>query len=744
MAQLPSFTRIAPCVALIFLVAGAVVVPVPPRPHRVLVLHSYHHGFPWTNAVQEGVERVLEDSGVPMELSVEFMDAKRHADDEISALFARLLAAKYGRRPPDVIISSDDDALSFLFDYRDVLFPGVPVVFCGLNVDEFDPALLSGRSGYTGVVERLDLASTLDLILRLQPRVQRVAFVHDRTTSGLADRRTVEAMADEYEGRVSFVYPDMGRGLSEDELLTWLANLPADSAVYFLGFFRDRLGESFPADHIIPRICAASPVPVYAAAEAYMGSGILGGKLLSGSVHGASTASKALRILRGAEVERIPVTVESSNRYMFDYRQLKRFTIPESALPRGSAIINTPASFLRRHLAAIAWSIAGLVALVSVTVFLSVNMIRRRRAERELRESEARYRLLAENVSDVLYVTNDRFEITYVSPSIAALTGYTPQEFTALRLEDYVHPVSREVIQTAIEKRLESERRGEMNDNVRYWEHRYICKNGCVVWVETTTKPVRDADGRFAGMIGVSRNITERKRLEQSQEDVDRILRHNVRSPVVSLISGLKLLSDAELPEDARPLVEELQRTAREMLQLLDFFRGLMRLERGEYTLEPESVDLIPLLDEVRRQVAAPSGQAAHISLLMDGSPHYADRSLMVSGEPMLMTVLFQNLVQNAAESPPGGIVTINVHSGDIPLVTIHNAAAVPQTVRSQFFTKYTTAGKAHGTGLGTYSAKLVADVHGWDIGFSSSEDEGTTVWVALGIADGQRRAHTA
>jgi PAS domain S-box-containing protein len=727
-----------------FLTSVAVAVSAPARPQHVVVIHSYHHGFPWTDAVQEGIERVLDGSDVPMELSVEYMDAKRYAGDEIAALFARLLAAKYGPRPPDVIISCDDDSLSFLFEYRNVLFPGVPVVFCGLNVEDFDPGLLSGRSGYTGVVERLDLTSTLDLILRLQPRVRRIAFVHDRTTSGLQDRATVEAMAAEYAGRVEFVFPDEGRGLTEDELLAWLETLPPDSAVYFLGFFRDRLDESFPSAHIIPEICEASPVPVYAAAEAYMGSGILGGKLLSGSVHGASTASKALRILRGTDVERVPVSVESSNRYVFDYRQLKRFGIPESALPRGSTIINTPASFLRRHSTAIAWGITGLLALISVTVFLAVNTLRRQRAERELRESEARYRLLAENVSDVLYVTDDRFRITYVSPSIAALTGYTPAEFMALRMEDYLHPASLKAIEQAIERRQESEQRGDMDDRVGFWEHRYLRKDGSVVWVETTTKPVRDEEGSFAGMIGVSRNISERKRLEQAQADVERILRHNVRSPVVSLISGLRLLSDIDRPEDRDPLVQDLQRTAREMLQWLDFFRGLAQLERGEYTLDPERVDLVSLLEEVRREVAAASAQHGRISLLVDGRAYRGDDGLMVSGESMLMSVLFRSLVQNAAESPTGGLVTINVRRGGNPYVTIHNEAPIPEPVRSRFFEKYSTAGKTHGTGLGTYSAKLVADAHAWDIRFCSSEEKGTTVRVTLGPANGRREARSA
>ncbi|MFP4348297.1 MAG: PAS domain S-box protein [Desulfococcaceae bacterium] len=361
---------------------------------RVLVLQSYHKGFSWTDDVQQGIEAVFKEIGKDIEIAVEYMDAKRQPARRMFDRLADLYEFKYGRWRPDLIISCDDDALNFLFEYRDRIYPGTPVVFCGLDVESYDPSLLKDRQGYTGVVERLDLTGTIDLILDLQPAVERIAVVHDWTTSGRVHRRNMESLAPRYGDAVEFIYPNSGHGLSEAELLSFLNGLDARSAVYFLGFSRDRLDKPLPLNHIIPLISQASPVPVYTHADAYFGYGTLGGKLLSAEIHGRSTAEKALRVLKGTPVSQVPVSVESSNRYVFDYRQLRRFSIPESRLPDGGVVAFAPTHFLDRHRTAVLWAVVGVLGLMAFTTALLVNIVRRRRVEKELRDSEALFKTL--------------------------------------------------------------------------------------------------------------------------------------------------------------------------------------------------------------------------------------------------------------------------------------------------------------------------------------------------------------
>ncbi len=515
---MPAFpARLGGCILLFLLLECGFCFPVSaradsPEPARVLVLHSYHQGFSWTDALQRGLEETFEAAPMEIELSVEHLDTKRHPGRLLFENLAQVYADKYERWRPDLILSCDDDALAFLFQYRNALFPGVPVVFCGLNVEDYDPRILKNRVGYTGVVERLDLAGTIDLILDMQPDVVRIAFVHDRTTSGLADRRTIAALAPRYADRVAFVYPDNGKipglGVSEAELLSFLQDLPLNSAVYFLGFFRDRFDTPLALDTIIPRISEASPVPVYSHADAYLGYGILGGKLLSAEVHGRSTAEKALRLLAGASAAQMPVTVESSNRYMFDYRQLKRFGISPSRLPADSLILFEPTSFWERHRTALAWGIGGLVALLSFTAALLVNTVRRHRIERRLAASEKQYRLLADHATDMITRHDPEGNYFYASPACRGLLGYEPEELIGRNAYELNHPEDLD--------RIRNSHRTILNQRIIFTvAYRILHKQGHFAWVETTSKTIRDPQtDEIEEIIAVTRDIAERKQAE--------------------------------------------------------------------------------------------------------------------------------------------------------------------------------------------------------------------------------------
>ena len=498
-------------------------------PARVLVLHAYHQGFRWSDSVQRGIRETFAAGPLAVELDVEYLDTKRHPTTALFSQLAALFALKFRHWQPGLILCVDDDALAFLFEYRERLFPGIPVIFGGLNVEDYDPALLAGRPGYTGVVERLDLASTIDLILQLQPKVREIIFVHDRTSSGLADRRTIEALLPDYVTRVDFVFPDTGSGLSEAELLAFLGELEADAAVYFLGFFRDRLDKPLAQDHIIPLIAEAAGVPVYSHAEDFLGHGIFGGKLLSGEVHGRAMASKALRIFQGTPVTQLPVTVESSNRYIFDDRQRRRFGISIAKLPPGSLLRFQPTSFFRRHRTAILWAITGLAVLLSLTVGLAVNTVRRRRVEQRLAESERNYRLLIENQTDLVVKTDSEGRLQFVSPSYCRTFGQSERSLLGRSFLPLVHPEDREATERAM---------GNLHHPpyTCYVEQRAMTVAGWR-WLAWSDTAVHDELGRLVAIIGVGRDITERVAAEER-------VRHLAEHDALTGLPGLRLARD--------------------------------------------------------------------------------------------------------------------------------------------------------------------------------------------------------
>ena len=110
----------------------------------VLYLNSYHNGYSWSDDILAGIRKVLEASGRALVFQVEYMDSKKFLYKETEQTLYRLYRDKFRDTRFDLIIASDNAAMDFLTRFRDELFPGVPVVFCGLN--DVKPESLRGRN----------------------------------------------------------------------------------------------------------------------------------------------------------------------------------------------------------------------------------------------------------------------------------------------------------------------------------------------------------------------------------------------------------------------------------------------------------------------------------------------------------------------------------------------------------------------------------------------------------------------
>lgn len=136
--------------------------------------------------------------------------------------------------------------------------------------------------------------------------------------------------------------------------------------------------------------------------------------------------------------------------------------------------------------------------------------------EESLRASEGRYRLLAENVTDVIWTTDLKLRFTYISPSIARQRGYSAEEVMVQTIKETVTPAFHEIIMKALAEEMEIEKAGEADPlRSRTLELEARCKDGSTLWTEARMSFLRDEDGRVTGILGVTRDISERKRAEE-------------------------------------------------------------------------------------------------------------------------------------------------------------------------------------------------------------------------------------
>lgn len=356
---------------------------------RVLVINSYHKGYPWTDSTLTGIESILKDGKQNMEVHVEYLDAKGVEDKGNYYRFFQHLKTKFSTIKFNLVLASDNDAVSFVLRYRNILFPNVPVVFCGVN--SLHEVVQKRVPLMTGVIEHYDLKATLEVALKLHPEAKEVIAVNNATSIGAIKRRL-------FNEAVTTAGKSLKNTIIDDPVLADFERLIKEKkncVVFLLGSFKDKSGAMVPIEESTP-VLARYDVPLYAGIEHYLGFGVIGGKLIRGYSQGALAAQMGLKILQGEPVDKVPIEPKSPNVFMFDYNQMARFGINQAALPEGSVVINVPktpvknAAPQKHENNTMVWVAIAVFIGLALIVILLILYVRSRKA--------------AEEVSDVLSV----------------------------------------------------------------------------------------------------------------------------------------------------------------------------------------------------------------------------------------------------------------------------------------------------------------------------------------------------
>jgi two-component system, sensor histidine kinase and response regulator len=212
------------------------------------------------------------------------------------------------------------------------------------------------------------------------------------------------------------------------------------------------------------------------------------------------------------------------------------------------------------------------------------------------------------------------------------------------------------------------------------------------------------------------------------REQVEHITRHDIKGPLAGVMGLLQgMIADENTTRRQAETLTLLEETAMTIMNIVNMSSELLKMETGRFELKATPVNLAAVLRrvaELNRQ--AFSGKEVTISVDVD-VPVGAEPPL-AQGESTLCYSLFQNLVKNACEAAPdGSTVSIMLFDEDPLRIVVRNIGAVPGAIRERFFEKYVTADKQGGTGLGTYSAKLLSEAQHGGISLAVDDNSNST-----------------
>jgi PAS domain S-box-containing protein len=280
--------------------------------------------------------------------------------------------------------------------------------------------------------------------------------------------------------------------------------------------------------------------------------------------------------------------------------------------------------------------------------------------------------------------------------------------------------------------------------------------DGGYIWVHAQGLFIHGDDGRVARYIASLVDVSERYRQQEDlrrshnqievqaqqlrdqnaalreamrmREEVERIARHDLKTPLNSIVAVPRLLRERRKPDaQEEALLGMVEGAAYRMLDMVNLSVDLYHMEQGNYRFSPRAVDLAALTATVAREVAA-HADTKGVRIETGAAPAHA------WGSELLCYSIIANLLKNAVEASPDR-ATVRVEfaaAGAGVELRIRNSGEVPARVRKNFFEKYATSGKVGGFGLGTYSARLMARVQQGELSMETSPEAGTLLTLRL------------
>ena len=700
---------------------------------EVLLLHSYHKGYKWSDDISKAVEDKFKTNN-NIELTTLYMDTKRIVGPIYLDKLADLYKEQLSRRNFDLIIASDNNAFDFAIRYHEYLFKDLPVLFTGIN--NFEKAQLAENymTRYmTGVVEQVDLEKNFELILNLHPKLKKLVIVNDRSKTGYAIKRDLRPIIKKYSKKVEIEYID---DIAIENLQKKASKLDDDTVILFVLLFKDKTGKYFTYKQSLEELRETSVVPIYGLWDFYLDFGIVGGLLTSATAQGNAVSDMALQVLNGRHIKDIPILEKSPNKYLFDYDELNRFNINVDEHIEDYEIINEPHGFFRKYTKLVVLTLTIILVLTIMVFSMKANIQRRKIVEKDLQNRIKFDKVLLDTLPNPIYYKNKEGKFLGCNKAFSNLLNITKKDVIGKTAHDFFSPDiakrNEEVDQELLETLGTNTSEVTLHLSNNHMKHVIINK---AVYLNN--------DASIGGIVCILDDITERIQQKQfliqqgklaEMGDMVAAIAHQWNEPLVELSAQVQDIQTSyllnELKDiDVKDFVNDSMIQIKYMSQTLSDFRNFLKPSTKKilFSIRKAFEDIFEIIGK----------QIFYSNINMTINYDNEDEELLIYGYENEFKQVLLNLINNAKnkivekKSDDKYNLTINIRKKPsyTTIAIIDDGGNIDNKIIDKIFEPYFTT-KEDGTGFGLYMAKVI--IEDKMDGIISAQNKGNNVIFTL------------
>ncbi|WP_121627754.1 sensor histidine kinase [Poseidonibacter antarcticus] len=685
------------------------------KPKEVLLLHSYHKGYIWTDDISRTIEKRFKNYE-NIELTTVYMDTKKIANSSYLDQLAKLYKKQFENRNFDLIIASDNSAFDFVINYHTYLFENLPVLFCGIN--NFDKAFLEQnymKKYMTGVVEQVDIEKNFELIKHLHPNLKKLVIINDTSKTGYAIKRDLRPIIKKYKNDFEIEYID---DLDINNISKKVSNLGKDTAILFVLLFKDTTGKYFTYKQSFKKIRESSNVPIYGLWDFYLNYGIVGGLLTSAIGQGEAVSKMALDVLNGKKISEIPILEKSPNEYMFDYKELERFNIDVTKNLNDYIIINKPSSEYKELTKFFILAILIIMILSIIVLTLRANIQRRLKVEHALSNRLEFDKVLLDTIPNPLYYKNIEGKFLGCNLAFANLVNeHRDQVIGKTAFDFFTNEVASK--NTIIDKELLE------TFSTSTSEFTYYSPSNQMKHIILNKAVYKNIDGSVGGIVCIMDDITERIQQKQfliqqsklaEMGDMIAAIAHQWNEPLVELSALVQDIQTSYLLKELKDIevndfVNDSMVQIKYMSRTLNDFRNFLKpsTKKKLFSISKALSDINEIIGK----------QVFYSNIEMTFNYINENEELLIYGYENEFKQVLLNLINNAknkiiqkhSDNNHKGNIIINIKrtTNHNIIEIIDDAGKIDENIIHSIFQPYFTT-KNNGTGLGLYMAKVIIE----------------------------------